>query len=120
MMRGFVAKTKMIQEDEAEITYEYASYNLDESRTTAPELSFSGTFTIQKDALQEVFEKEIEDKEELVPEMFGLGLIDVQSDGKSEGMDYEKVNPVARQLILCLFHEASEDTKLSEEITVFV
>ncbi|WP_066924565.1 hypothetical protein [Murdochiella massiliensis] len=107
-MRGFVAKTKMIQEDEAEMTYEYAGYNLDESRTEAPKLSFSDIFTIQKDALQEIFEKEIKSKDELIPEMVGLGLIDVQSDGKSGGTDSDKINSVARLLIFCLFHEAVE------------
>lgn len=46
--------------------------------------------------------------------MFGLKLIDVPSDGKSEGMDYKKINPVARQLILFLFHETGVDTNFQK------
>ncbi|MDY6146758.1 MAG: hypothetical protein SPH80_04405 [Peptoniphilaceae bacterium] len=97
----------MIREDDTVMICDYTGYDLDES---VPKHGNS-PFPLQKDALQEVFQKKDREQRRAC---LGLKLIDVPSDGKSEGMDYKKINPVARQLILFLFHEAGVDTNFQK------
>lgn len=53
MMKGFEAKAQMIREDDTIMIYDYTGYDPDES---VPKHGNS-PFPLQKDALQEVFQK---------------------------------------------------------------